>query len=44
MKISTRQYAKRQISWIKNKLIPALDAANTKEAIAPLYLLDATGK
>jgi len=44
MKISTRQYAKRQISWIRNKLIPALDATNTKEVIAPLYLLDATGK
>jgi len=42
MKISTRQYAKRQISWIRNKLIPALNAVNTKENIAPLYLLDAT--
>ena len=43
MKISTRQYAKRQISWIKNKLIPAIDAANAREPTSPLYLLDATG-
>jgi tRNA dimethylallyltransferase len=42
MKISTRQYAKRQISWIRNKLIPAVDAANIDENIVPLYLLDAT--
>ena len=43
MKISTRQYAKRQISWIRNKLIPAVDAANVKEKSVPLYLMDATG-
>jgi len=42
MKISTRQYAKRQISWIRNKLLPAANAANTQENIVPLYLLDAT--
>ncbi|KDR81416.1 hypothetical protein GALMADRAFT_89311 [Galerina marginata CBS 339.88] len=42
MKISTRQYAKRQISWIRNKLIPAVDAANSEENIVPFYLLDAT--
>lgn len=42
MKISTRQYAKRQISWIRNKLIPAVDAANIDENTVPLYLLDAT--
>ena len=44
MKISTRQYAKRQISWIRNKLIPAVNAANSLETVAPLYLLDATGE
>ena len=44
MKISTRQYAKRQISWIRNKLIPAVESANSQDCIAPLYLLDATGE
>ena len=43
MKISTWQYAKRQISWIRNKLIPAVNAANVKEILVPLYLMDATG-
>ena len=43
MKISTRQYAKRQISWIRNKLIPAVNVANAKENLVPLYLMDATG-
>ncbi|KAF8163110.1 tRNA isopentenyltransferase [Crassisporium funariophilum] len=42
MKISTRQYAKRQISWIRNKLIPAVESANTEDNVAPMYLLDAT--
>ncbi|KAF8964069.1 tRNA isopentenyltransferase [Flammula alnicola] len=42
MKISTRQYAKRQISWIRNKLMPAVDAVNVHENIVSLYLLDAT--
>ena len=43
MKISTRQYAKRQISWIRNKLIPAVNVANVEENVVPLYLMDATG-
>ncbi|KAH9951975.1 tRNA isopentenyltransferase [Amylocystis lapponica] len=48
MKIGTRQYAKRQISWIRNKLLPAVDAANAISrstngtTVAPTYLLDAT--
>ncbi|KAJ7043335.1 tRNA isopentenyltransferase [Mycena alexandri] len=42
MKISTRQYAKRQISWIRNKLLPAIYATNTEELTVPTYLLDAT--
>ncbi|KAF8810711.1 tRNA isopentenyltransferase [Phlegmacium glaucopus] len=42
MKTSTWQYAKRQISWIRNKLIPAVNAANVNETLVPLYLLDAT--
>jgi IPP transferase len=47
MKQSTRQYAKRQISWIRNKLLPVIHAANTDYADdgppCPTYLLDATG-
>jgi len=48
MKIGTRQYAKRQISWIRNKLLPVVEAANAisrasdRSAVAPTYLLDAT--
>ncbi|KAJ6500363.1 tRNA isopentenyltransferase [Mycena sanguinolenta] len=42
MKLSTRQYAKRQISWIRNKLLPAINAANIQAKIIPTYLLDAT--
>ncbi|KAJ3517793.1 hypothetical protein NLJ89_g267 [Agrocybe chaxingu] len=42
MKISTRQYAKRQISWIRNKLIPAVERANAEGVVVPFYLLDAT--
>lgn len=41
MKISTRQYAKRQVKWIKTKLLPALEAQKNQDVI--LYLLDATG-
>ncbi|KIM49040.1 hypothetical protein M413DRAFT_59052 [Hebeloma cylindrosporum] len=45
MKISTRQYAKRQISWIRNKLLPAVSTANEHEAdVVPFYLLDTSGK
>jgi tRNA dimethylallyltransferase len=45
MKLSTRRYAKRQVSWIKNKLLPAVRAANGEggSPVAPTYLLDATG-
>lgn len=43
MKISTRQYAKRQVSWIRNKLLPAMYAANAEEIVTPTFLLDATG-
>jgi len=43
MKLSTRQYAKRQISWITNKLLPAIRAANSQTPnCVPMYLLDAT--
>ncbi|EDR11356.1 uncharacterized protein LACBIDRAFT_232761 [Laccaria bicolor S238N-H82] len=43
MKLSTRQYAKKQISWMRNKLHPAVLQANAEELTTPLYLLDATG-
>ncbi|KAG6816955.1 hypothetical protein H0H87_001470 [Tephrocybe sp. NHM501043] len=43
MKLSTRQYAKRQVSWIRNKLLPAVHMANSEETMVPTYLLDATG-
>ncbi|TFK42816.1 tRNA isopentenyltransferase [Crucibulum laeve] len=42
MKLSTRQYAKRQISWIRNKLLPAVYASNEDQIMVPTYLLDAT--
>jgi len=43
MKLSTRQYSRRQISWIRNKLLPAVYAINSEETVTPTYLLDATG-
>ncbi|KZP29943.1 tRNA isopentenyltransferase [Athelia psychrophila] len=45
MKSSTRRYAKRQVSWLRNKLLPAVYAANTEannKPPTPTYLLDAT--
>ncbi|KAF7800278.1 hypothetical protein EIP86_011526 [Pleurotus ostreatoroseus] len=46
MKLSTRKYAKRQVSWIRNKLLPAAYAANRAqtdgEEVISAYLLDAT--
>lgn len=48
MKSATRQYAKRQIMWIRNKLLPAVNTANMasraddRSDIIPAYLLDAT--
>lgn len=52
MKISTRQYAKRQVSWIRNKFLPAAGEANRRsregsdspEDVVPTFLLDASGK
>lgn len=46
MKRSTRKYAKRQVSWIKNKLIPAVLGVNEGPPMGqmtPFFLLDATG-
>ncbi|KAH6918809.1 tRNA isopentenyltransferase [Coprinopsis sp. MPI-PUGE-AT-0042] len=42
MKLSTRQYAKKQISWIRNKLLPATQQANAEKEQVSFYLLDAT--
>jgi tRNA dimethylallyltransferase len=44
MKRSTRKYAKRQILWLRNKLLPAMYAANADKTHTVTYLLDATGK
>jgi tRNA A37 N6-isopentenylltransferase MiaA len=43
MKLSTRQYARKQISWIKNKLLPATQQANAEKEEISFYLLNATG-
>ncbi|KAI0362767.1 tRNA isopentenyltransferase [Trametes cingulata] len=48
MKLATRRYAKRQVTWIRNKLLPAINAANEESEAegsvppVPTYLLDAT--
>ena len=45
MKHSTRKYAKRQVSWLRNKLLPAVQSVPSEYQLkASLYLLDATGK
>jgi tRNA dimethylallyltransferase len=49
MKRSTRRYAQRQIKWIKNKTLPAIEATRTNAREdndvkkAHMYLLDASG-
>ncbi|KAJ2740978.1 tRNA dimethylallyltransferase, mitochondrial [Coemansia sp. BCRC 34301] len=42
MKISTRRYAKRQVAWIRNKLLPECNSTLTKSVKARPYVLDAT--
>ncbi|KAJ2106479.1 tRNA dimethylallyltransferase, mitochondrial [Coemansia sp. RSA 922] len=42
MKLSTRRYAKRQIAWIRNKLLPECNGTLTKSVKARPYVLDAT--
>ncbi|KAJ2468405.1 tRNA dimethylallyltransferase, mitochondrial [Coemansia sp. RSA 2322] len=42
MKTSTRRYAKRQIGWIRNKLLPECNATLAKSVKAYPYVLDAT--
>lgn len=41
-KISTRQYAKKQVHWIRNKLLPAIGQLDSGEPKVFMYLLDAT--
>jgi tRNA dimethylallyltransferase len=45
LKTANRQYAKRQVSWIRNKLLPAIRASKSSEGTegVDMYLLDATG-
>ncbi|KAL8286463.1 hypothetical protein RQP46_004480 [Phenoliferia psychrophenolica] len=40
MKLSTRQYAKKQVKWVKQNLVPAARAVSTNDVF--VYLLDAT--
>lgn len=42
MQVGTRRYAKRQTSWIKNQLIPAVAAAQARGEEAHIFLLDVT--
>lgn len=42
MKLATRQYARQQVHWIKNKLGPAIIEEHKKETGA-FYVIDATG-
>ncbi|BGP38488.1 tRNA dimethylallyltransferase, mitochondrial [Rhodotorula kratochvilovae] len=42
MKTSTRQYAKRQVKWIKGKLLPAVRAAQEEGGEVEVVLLDAS--
>lgn len=42
MKLATRQYARKQINWIKNKLGPAMVEEHGKHNAA-FYVIDATG-
>ncbi|KAI0646770.1 tRNA isopentenyltransferase [Trametes meyenii] len=48
MKLGTRRYAKRQVAWLRNKLLPSVNAANadikTENGVlmVPMFLLDAT--
>lgn len=46
MQTGTRQYARRQIKWIRNQLLPVIEASKADGRMDDvyLYLLDATGK
>lgn len=42
MKAATRRYAKRQVQWIRNKLLPTVWKSQQNDVM--VYLLDAGGK
>ncbi|KAL5511455.1 TIT1 [Sanghuangporus vaninii] len=44
MKLNTIKYAKRQVKWIRNKLLPAVEASRLRDSkgLPKAYLLDAT--
>ncbi|OCB88085.1 tRNA isopentenyltransferase [Sanghuangporus baumii] len=44
MKLNTIKYAKRQVKWIRNKLLPAVEASRLRDGkgLPKAYLLDAT--
>ncbi|KAF8484391.1 IPP transferase-domain-containing protein [Gautieria morchelliformis] len=41
-KVSTRQFARRQVQWIRNKLLPAVNSANKSGVKTPVFLLNVT--
>lgn len=43
MKQSTRRYARGQVTWLRNKFLPVVHAANSDGLVTPTYLLDASG-
>ncbi|WFD44971.1 leukotriene-A4 hydrolase [Malassezia psittaci] len=42
MQVATRRYAKRQTSWIRNQLLPAIHRAQNRGEEVYIYVLDAT--
>lgn len=43
MKTATRQYAKRQVKWIRSKLLPAVHSLQDADDVT-VVLLDASGE
>jgi len=43
MKTATRQYAKRQVKWIKSKLLPAVHSLQDADDVTVVFL-DASGE
>ncbi|KAJ1861533.1 tRNA dimethylallyltransferase, mitochondrial, partial [Coemansia sp. RSA 989] len=42
MKIVTRQYARRQVAWLRNKMVPACRDTQSKQTTAHMFVLNAT--
>ncbi|KAJ2451219.1 tRNA dimethylallyltransferase, mitochondrial [Coemansia sp. RSA 2336] len=42
MKISTRQYARRQVAWLRNKMVPTCRDTQSKQTAAHMFVLNAT--